>query len=71
MATAPELHNDSVRYLDDEESHEFFDAQARRLLGITGAEFLRRYDAGEYDELVDGPDHGAVAQLVMLGPFGR
>ena len=36
-----------------EESWAFFDDKARTLLGISGAEFHRRWNAGEYDEIAD------------------
>jgi hypothetical protein len=71
MATVPERARNAVRFLDDDESHQFFDAQARRLIGMSGDEFIRRYDAGELNEVLDGPRHEAIAELVMLLPFGR
>src|SRR5581483_10809013 len=50
---------DGVRFLAADESREFFDEQAQRLMGISGSEFLARYDAGEYDDVIDDPDwHG-------------
>jgi hypothetical protein len=70
MALAPNR-ADTVRFLEDEESRAFFDAQAHRLMGMSGAEFLRRYDAGEFAEHLDHPDHRGLTQLVMLIPFGR
>jgi len=53
-----------------------FDRACRKRLGISGAEFLERYDAGYYD---DGPGYfdpdghmgSQVAHLVMLIPFAR
>jgi hypothetical protein len=48
-----------------------FDYQARKVMGMSGEEFLRRYDAGEYDEAADEPGHGHVMSLIMLIPFGR
>jgi hypothetical protein len=42
-----------------------FDADARRTLGISGEEFLRRWDAGEYDgdEDEDEPRRRARARV--------
>jgi len=60
-----------IRFLDDQESRRYFDRQARRLLGISGEEFLRRYDAGEYAALQDDRQQRAVMKLAMLVPFGR
>ncbi len=36
--------------LTEEEAREFFDRNTRHRLGISGEEFLRRWDAGEYDD---------------------
>lgn len=49
----------------------FFDEQARALLGISGAEYLRRYDAGEYDAGIDDPARRAAGLLEFLIPFAR
>ena len=46
-----------VQFATPEESRAHFDAMARELLGISGTEFLRRLDAGEYDYIIDDPDH--------------
>jgi hypothetical protein len=37
----------SVHILTEDEAGELFDREARYSLGISGEEFLRRYDAGE------------------------
>jgi hypothetical protein len=60
-----------VRFLSREEGRVFFDEQARQRLGISGEEFLRRWDAGEYDAIFDDPDHPEIVELYMLMPFGR
>jgi hypothetical protein len=70
MATAPEQSTGEIRFLDDE-SHQYFDREARRLMNMSGAELIRRYDAGEFEAELDGPQHRALAKLVMLLPFGR
>jgi hypothetical protein len=74
MATTPEQERqiEGVRFLDEEEGREYFDRQAQRLLGISGDEFLRRYDAGEYEtpDLDDRTLRG-VMKLAMLMPFVR
>jgi hypothetical protein len=76
MATAPEpTHDDDlddgVRFLDDDEAREHFDRQARRLLGISGDEFLRRYDAGEYNGPLEGRMASDVMMMVMMMDFVR
>ena len=54
------------RELTPEEARAEFDRRARQLLGMSGAEFLRRYDAGEVDD-----DDDRVAELAFLSPLGR
>ncbi|MGH3089357.1 MAG: hypothetical protein ACRDSJ_18850 [Rubrobacteraceae bacterium] len=39
-----------VRQLTREEGRELLDRHARRYLGISGEEFIRRWDAGEYGD---------------------
>ena len=51
------------------EGRVLFDKAARELLGISGPEFLRRLDAGEYPECGCCPHE--VFRLRMLEPFGR
>ena len=49
----PALDQDAVDDGDDHLSPEqmwaIFEAESRRTLGISGEEFLRRWDAGDYD----------------------
>lgn len=71
MAITPEHKTGGIRYLDDEESREYFDQAARRLMNMTGEEFLRRYDAGEFESEMDGPRHRQLVKMVMLLPFVR
>lgn len=56
----------SVAWLTDEEAVGYFDKQVRSVLGISGAEFIERWDRGELD-----PDDHSVLSLSMLLPFGR
>lgn len=60
--------NGYITDLNAEESHELFDQQARRYLGVSGDEFVRRLEAGEYGDPDDDP---RVMRLVMLLPFAR
>lgn len=57
-----------VRFLTQEEAREMFDQQARRELNMSGEEFLRAWNAGEFD---DDPDRPEVMRVVMLLPFAR
>jgi hypothetical protein len=71
MALAPGRINNDIRFLGDDEAHQYFDRQAQRLLGIGGEEFLRRYDAGEFAAPRDEHQQRSVMKLAMLAPFGR
>jgi hypothetical protein len=53
----------------DAEGNRLFDYQARQQLGISGEEFLRRWDAGEYARLNDVEFARKVQRLAMLIPF--
>ena len=57
-----------VRELSSEEGKELFDRKARRYLGGSGDEFLRKLEAGEYGDPDEDPN---VMRLVMLIPFAR
>ena len=66
----------AVIELDETEGRALFDVRCREDLGISGPEFLRRFDAGYYN---DGPGYydpdgnlgSQVFRLVMLIPFAR
>jgi hypothetical protein len=49
----------------------FFDREARRVTGLSGEEFLRRYDAGEIAADDDTPEGREIGYLILLIPFGR
>ena len=71
MAITPEQAAGEIRFLDDDESRQQFDRQAQRLLGISGKEFIRRYDAGEFDVVQDDRRQRAVMKLAMLADLVR
>jgi hypothetical protein len=56
-----------VREATPAEGRELFDSRARALLGISGEEFLQRWDNGDYQE-TDDPN---VSALAVLMPFAR
>jgi hypothetical protein len=58
---------DDIRIIEitREEGLAMFERQARERLGMSGEEFLRKWDAGE----IDDPDRNDVTMLVMLVPF--
>jgi len=51
-----------------EEGWELLNARAQMYLGISGAEFLERWDAGYYD---DDPDRPEVMRVVSVIPGVR
>jgi hypothetical protein len=63
----------SPTVLPPDEARALFDRQARRLVGLSGEEFLAKWDAGEYrDRDLDAtPEGRKIAHLVLLIPFGR
>ena len=69
MATIRKKSEPTYRILTEEEGRARFDETARRLLGISGDEFARRYDSGYYD---DKPElHEQVIELYFMLPFFR
>jgi len=57
--------------LTPEEGRAFFDARVREEMGISGEEFLRRLDAGEFNEVLDDPDYPYLMYLYMISPLAR
>jgi hypothetical protein len=60
--------NGYIRDLNEQEGHDFFDRKAQQYLGVSGDEFIRLLEAGEYGDPDDDP---RVMRLVMLLPFAR
>jgi hypothetical protein len=56
-----------IRELSADEGRELFDRQARLRLGMSGAEFLRAWDAGEFGDRDDSDLMG----VAMMLPFVR
>jgi len=54
-----------------EQSWELFDQEARALLGISGEEFLQKWDAGEFDQVADSDLARRLNSLLMMLPFVR
>lgn len=71
VVRATQQKNGRVHYLSREEGRALFDAQAREQMGMSGDEFIRRWEAGEFDAVIDGPDHNKLMDLALLMPFGR
>ena len=54
-----------------EEGRAMFDAAARKQMGISGDEFIRRWDAGDYAEIADKEGYRHIMFLAGLMSFGR
>jgi hypothetical protein len=59
----------AVYELTRDEGMEMFGRRCQESLGISGEEFLRRYDAHEYD--CAGGECAKAHHLIMLIPFAR
>lgn len=62
---------DGIIWLEDDEARAYFDATARELLGMSGEEFLRRLDSGEWDEVIDDGEHSDHLFLAMMRSFAE
>jgi hypothetical protein len=62
---------EGVTYLSGEAARAYFDQEIRRLLGMSGDEFLRRYDAGEYEHMEDSVENRNFLEASFLIHFGR
>ena len=62
---------DEPTVLDAELGIDMFDQEARRVVGISGDEFLARWDAGEFRDWEDTPEGRKLSFLILLIPFGR
>ena len=67
QTTTDVLTIEGVDVLSEQEWAEMLDRQARKLLGMSGEEFARRYRAGEFGD--DHDQHSEVVRLSMLLPF--
>ncbi len=57
--------------LSPERGWELFNGAAMHWMGITGEEFLRRWDAGEYRNIPDTPEGRRTMEVIFLLPFVR
>ena len=60
-----------AKELTSEEARDFFESEVQRVLGISGEEFLRRLDAGDYRDVIDTPGHWHIGRLEMLSHVVR
>lgn len=59
--------NGTLHVASAQEARAIFDRAARRELGISGEEFLRKWEAGEFKD----PDRPDVMRVAMLLPLAR
>ena len=71
MAATKRESIEDIQFISAAEAHEIFDYQARRLMGMSGEEFLRRWDEGEFRDLFDKRGHENLTSLVMKMGLGR
>jgi hypothetical protein len=62
---------DADYYFDAEEGRRVFDSAVRSQMGISGEEFIRRWEAGEYWEVADQPESRHIGRLIMMIPLAR
>ena len=62
---------DGVEFVTREEALAIFNREAQRTLGISGEEFLRRWDNREYQPVPDDTEGRKVARMAMMIPFAR
>ncbi|MBI3695199.1 MAG: hypothetical protein HY238_10230 [Acidobacteria bacterium] len=68
MATKPIKTNGRVRILTPEQGRKLFDRQARRHFKMSGKEFVRKLEAGEFGD-PDDPYRPELMDLVMQLPL--
>ena len=58
-----------ITILQGDEARAYFDAEAHELVGMSGEEFLRRLDSGEWDEVIDEPEYRDHLFLASMRSF--
>jgi hypothetical protein len=62
-------HSDMVHpVLSHREACEVFDREVRRLMGMSGEEFIRRWKANEYTAIADEPGSRHIIRLALMMP---
>lgn len=62
---------EGIHFATPEEGRAIFERQAQRTLGISGEEFLRRWDNGEYQPVPDDTEGRKIARMSMMISFAR
>jgi hypothetical protein len=68
MTTSTEPQDGQIQMLDRNEWLKLVDRAARRSLNMSGEEFIRRWNAGEFGDPDERPE---VMRIGMLLPYGR
>ena len=68
MAATPQRANGHIRELTPEEARDLLEHAARRYLDMSADQFIRAWEAGEFDADPDRPD---VMYVAMLLPLAR
>lgn len=72
MGAKAKRSGERVHWITPEEGREIFEREAQRSLNMSGEEFLRKWDAGEFDPLIDDPKyHTKIISVYMLMPLVR
>lgn len=72
MALRHPIESDEPSWLmPPDEARAFFEREVQRLVGMSGDEFIRRYEAGEYAEIEDVPENWNIFRAAMLIGFGK
>lgn len=65
-------HTNGFRELSSDEGRGLLDRQAQHYLGVSGEEFVRAWEAGEYGDPDDRTKNSpGVMRVAMLLPFAR
>ena len=68
MAMIPEVPDEQIQMLGRDEWVALVDRAARRSLNMSGEEFIRRWDAGEFGDPDENPE---IMRIGMILPSGR
>jgi hypothetical protein len=60
-----------VIIVSPEAGRAMFDEAALTIMGMSGDEFIERWEAGEFDEIADKAGHRHIMHLALLIPFAR
>ena len=71
MALRHPIESEKSSIMPPDEAKAFFEREVQRLVGMSGDEFIRRYDAGEYAEIEDIPENWNIFRAAFLIGFGK